>query len=79
MIFVSQHALQETLQNHHTRTTNGVEAFHHDLYRFVQRKKPIIETLRQIFNYLANEEANIKNVDKEYKIDYKSKPRYAQN
>ncbi|KAI7847023.1 hypothetical protein BDC45DRAFT_576300 [Circinella umbellata] len=36
MIFRPKDALKKELQEANTRTTNGIEAFHRDLYRIVQ-------------------------------------------
>ena len=80
MIFRSQHALKEQLQQHPTRTTNGVEAFHRDLYRIVEKAKPVIDTLKQIFSYLRVTERDLERIDKGASIDYKQAPkRYVPN
>ncbi|KAG2214829.1 hypothetical protein INT45_003584, partial [Circinella minor] len=44
MIFKSKGWLKDELQAHPTRTTNGIEAFHRDLYRIVESKKSPCET-----------------------------------
>ena len=74
MIFQSQRALKEELQDHPTRTSNGIEAFHRNLYRIINRKKPVIDTLKHIFTYLRDTEADLEQVDGGAKIDYDRKP-----
>lgn len=71
MIFKSQQVLLPDFADHQARTTNGVEAFHRDLYRIVQKDKPIVPTLREIFQYLSNDEANLAQFQKVFTVDYK--------
>ena len=68
MIFRSKDALKKELQEANTRTTNGIEAFHRDLYRIVQRKKSIMDTLRNIFCYLQSIEADFESFDDAFKV-----------
>ncbi|KAG2224380.1 hypothetical protein INT45_006780 [Circinella minor] len=68
MIFRSKDALKKELQEANTRTTNGIEAFHRDLYRIVQRKKSIMVTLRNIFCYLRSIEADFESFDDAFKV-----------
>lgn len=76
MIFPSQSMMKEELLNHPTRTTNGVESFHRDLYRIVAKNKSLIPTIRQIFAYLQSQDANITACLKGVSINYPTKPRY---
>ncbi|KAG2216612.1 hypothetical protein INT45_000412 [Circinella minor] len=64
MIFRSHEVLQPELQDHHIRISNGTESFHRDLYRIVQTKQSILDTLPHIFSYLKNDAANFERVDK---------------
>lgn len=73
MIFPSCEGLKADLRDHTTRTTNGVESFHRDLYRIVQKKRSIVPTLYQICAYLENEERNFAIAAKGLPIDYAKK------
>ncbi|KAG2226074.1 hypothetical protein INT45_011691 [Circinella minor] len=53
---------------HPTRTTNGIEPFHRDLYRIVESKKPVIDTMYQIFVYLNSIELDFDHVKNVYDI-----------
>ena len=75
MIFQSKEILKDQLANNATRTTNGIEAFHRDLYHVVQ-KKLIVDTLKQIFSYLQNTKGFFSCFDAGAKIDdTKKKPK----
>ena len=50
---------------------NGVEARHRDLYRIVQKKKPLMQTLHQIFYYLQSSELDLEFVDAGGRVDYR--------
>ncbi|KAG2218529.1 hypothetical protein INT45_000955 [Circinella minor] len=71
--------LKDELQAHPTRTTNGIEPFHRDLYRIVESKKPVIDTMYQIFVYLNSIELGFDHVKNGGRADDRrkktSKPR----
>ncbi|KAI7855724.1 hypothetical protein BDC45DRAFT_582862 [Circinella umbellata] len=75
MIFRSHKVLQPELQDHRIRTSNGTESFHRDLYRVVQKKQSILDTLPHIFSYLKNDAANFERIDKGFQINYNTTPR----
>ncbi|KAG2219291.1 hypothetical protein INT45_011306 [Circinella minor] len=75
MIFRSHEVLQPELQDHHIRTFNGTESFHRDLYRIVQTKQSILDTLPRIFSYLKNDAANFERIAKGFQINYNTTPR----
>ncbi|KAG2216208.1 hypothetical protein INT45_011161 [Circinella minor] len=76
MIFRSKDALKKELQESNCRTTNGIEALHHDLYRIIERKKPIIFTLRQMFSYLQSIEVDFECFDNGVKVKDAAKKSY---
>ena len=71
MIFRSKSLMRDQLLWNTTKTTNGVEAFHRNIYRLIQKDKPILTTLPQLFNYLRTEEHNIQHVLSGKNINYK--------
>ncbi|KAG2206792.1 hypothetical protein INT45_002568, partial [Circinella minor] len=73
MIFKLKGWLKDELQNHPCRTSNGVEALHRDLYHIVEKKKPVIETLHQIFSYLRSSGLDLEFVDAGGRVDYNRK------
>ncbi|KAG2222142.1 hypothetical protein INT45_007578 [Circinella minor] len=70
MIFRPHEVLQPELQDHRIRTSNRTESFHRDLYRIVQTKQSILDTLPHIFSYLKNDAANFERIDKGFQINY---------
>lgn len=73
MIFKSQSVLKDQLRDHPTRTSNGIEAFHRTLYRIIVKRQPVLETLKHIFCYLRDTEADLEHVDNGWKVDYDRK------
>ena len=77
MIFKSKAWLKQELQDHPYRTSNGVEARYRDLYRIVEKKKPLMQTLHQIFCHLQSSELDLEFVDAGGRVDYnRKKTRY---
>ncbi|KAF7727785.1 hypothetical protein EC973_007016 [Apophysomyces ossiformis] len=57
MIFHSKSEMNNKLLDHPTRTTNGIESYHNDLYRVIRRKRGLVPNLRAILTYMQNSKA----------------------